>query len=215
MLSKIISIVNGLRAYAAPVVQNFRPPENETLVVPAEAYANSDLWHGICIHHSSTVDGLTNDWDGIRRYHMSYRIDGVIVDEATFKNRQLLGHGKKFEKPWRDVGYHGCWENVNGVYQFKMGRPWNMAGAHAGVGKDNTYNETHLGLCVVGNWDTIEPPKGLWDLCLKSTREIMARLKIDKVNVIGHYEVYDKLGLPRKKSCPGKMFSMDRYRSAL
>lgn len=216
MIGKILGFINNLKLYSAPVVENFRPLiiQNKQ-IVPEEAFAKCDLWQGIVIHSSDTDDGPGNDFSSISKYHTSYRVDGRIVDETTFKQLMILGHGKKFEKPWKAIGYHGLWEQENGIYKFKLGRPWNMSGAHAGITGNNIFNETHLGLCLVGKYDVAQPGKDAWSICLDTVREIISRLKIDKANVIGHREVYAKLGVPVAKSCPGKMFDMERFRSEL
>lgn len=214
MIDKIRDFFKGLSDYRAAVVPNFRPPARKT-IVPQEAYQNCDRWKGIVIHHSATIDGKGNDWEAIRRYHMSYRIDGDIVDEATFKSRQMLGHGTSFEKPWSDIGYHGGWEMENGVYVFKLGRSWNRAGAHAGLKGNNSFNEQYLGFCVVGSYDKVAPDQALWDLVVATVKEICETLQIPKGNVVGHREVYDLAGVKRQKTCPGSAFNMGKFRGAL
>ena len=214
MFDFIKNIVQGLKDYRTPVVSNFRPPVKVT-IVPPESLNNSARWKGIVIHHSATVDGKANDWAGIKKYHTSYRIDGDIVDEATFKSRQMLGHGKVFERPWSDIGYHGGWEMDNGVYTFKLGRSWNRAGAHAGLKGNNSFNEQYLGLCVIGSFDAVAPNTELWSLVVKTVREICDTLQIPKGNVIGHREVYDLAGVKRQKTCPGASFDMGKFRGDL
>ena len=147
-----------------------------------------------------------------RPLSMSFRIDGEIVNEQTFNQRQLLGSGKVFEKPWLDIGYHGGWELDNGTYIFKIGRPWNMAGAHAGFKDNNSYNDTYLGLCAVGNYDLSTPPQELWNLCLSTVREIKQHFGFGIDKILGHREVYDKVGIPRQKTCPGSLFDIDKFR---
>jgi hypothetical protein len=211
MFDFLKDIVQGLKDYGAPVVPNFRPLAKKT-IVPAEVYNISDRWKGIVIHHSATVDGEGDDWAAIRKYHMSYRIDGDIVDQATFNSRQMLGHGTVFEKPWSDIGYHGGWEMENGVYVFKIGRSWNRAGAHAGLKGNNSFNEQYLGFCAVGDWDKTPPPAELWSLATATVREVCETLQIPKGNVIGHREVYDLAGVKRQKTCPGTLFDMGKFR---
>ena len=211
MFGPIVDFFKGLASYAAPVVPNFRPPVKKT-IVPAEAYQNTERWKGIVIHHSACADSPGDDWTAIRKYHMSYRIDGTTVDEQTFKNRQLLGQGTTFEKPWTDIAYHGGWEKDNGVYQFKLGRSWNKAGAHAGLKGNNTFNEQYLGFCLVGDWDKMSPPQEAWDLAVATVREVCDTLNISTGNIIGHREVYDLAGVKRQKTCPGTLFDMGKFR---
>ena len=46
---------------------------------------NSKEWRYILIHHSATVDGDVNDWDAIKKYHMSWRYQGNIITEKKAK----------------------------------------------------------------------------------------------------------------------------------
>jgi len=174
-------------------------------------------WKGIVWHHSASPDKpLLEDWPAIVRYHTSYRIDGVIVTEEVFNERESKKQGHLFEKPWRDVGYHGGVELVNNIPVFHFGRPLTMTGAHAAVKNvSSIYNETHIGLCAIGNYDKMAPSKELWEFCLKTTRSFMASFDIDIDNILGHREVYDKLSVPRQKSCPGNLWDMDLFRSQL
>ncbi len=213
----------GLKSYSEPVVPNLRPdlPVNATppllpsKIVPEECFANSRPWKGIVIHHSATVDGKTNDWGAIQRYHMSFRIDGVEVNEETFYRRKAIGDGKRFEKPWRDIGYHGGWELVGNIYVFKVGRSWHWMGAHAGLPDNNSFNADYLGFCAVGNHDAKNPPAELWALAVATIREIRQRFNIPVEQVIGHREAYDRAHLPREKTCPGTKWDMEKFRSEL
>lgn len=212
MIEIVKNFLQGLKAYSAPIFPNFRPV---TSIVSASWYANCKPWAGIVIHHSATVDGANNDWGNIRHYHMSYRIDGEIVDETTFEQRQMLGHGTSFEKPWSDIGYHGGWEMVNGTYVFKVGRPWGVAGAHAGFKGNNTYNDSYLGLCAIGNFDKALPARELWELALSTVREIKQHFGFSNDKILGHREVYDQVGIPRLKTCPGTLWDMNKFRGEL
>jgi hypothetical protein len=212
MIEIIKNFFSGLANYNKEVLPNYKVASG---IVPASWYYNCRPWKGIVIHHSATVDGTQNDWEAIRRYHTSYRVDGEIVDEQTFKTMQMLGHGKVFEKPWTDIGYHGGWELEGSVYVFKIGRPWSMPGAHAGLHGNNAYNNDYLGLCVVGNYDKAAPTGFLWELCLKTVREIKQHFGFSVDRILGHREVYDKVGMPRQKTCPGSLFDMDKFRKEL
>lgn len=178
--------------------------------------ASARSWKGIVWHHSASPDGRTRDWDGIVKYHTSYRIDFDIVSQGEFE-RRLGGHqGKVFQKPWKAVGYHGGTEIVGDTPAFFWGRPLNMVGAHAGVENvSNLYNTDYLGLCCIGNYDLQSPSPDLWDFNLQMTRAVMAAFQIKKENVIGHREVFDHLGVPRQKTCPGKCWNMDLFRAEL
>jgi N-acetylmuramoyl-L-alanine amidase len=84
-------------------------------------------WQGVCIHHSATKDSGTSSWEAIRRYH-------------------------KDVNKWKDIGYHFGVEMVNHAPVVRAGRPIYEAGAHA-----PGLNNTHIGICVVGNYDVQIP----------------------------------------------------------
>jgi len=197
-------------------------PKEKVIHIPKKPRITLDIddtrdWKGIVWHHSATTDRkVANDWEGIKKYHTSYRIDGEIVSQENWFKRKALGDGSSFQKAWKAVGYHGGIEMENNKIVFHWGRPLYMSGAHSAVrGVSNKYNKTHIGLCVVGNFDKIIPPKDLFDFCLSVTRSFMDTFGIESSNVLGHREVFDKLGTPRQKNCPGKRWSMDHFRKQL
>lgn len=96
-------------------------------MIPAGSLADSRPWQAVVWHHSATKDGETNDWAGIKRYHVE-------------------------EKGWRDIGYHWGVERVSGKLELKIGRPLSWEGGHC-VGK----NKIAIGVCVVGNFDLAAP----------------------------------------------------------
>ena len=191
------------------------PPDKPKLDLKIDT-TSSRNWAGIVWHHSASPDTVTRDWDGIVKYHTSYRIDFNIVTQEEFEKRLKSNNGKVFQKPWNAVGYHGGTEFVNGEPVFRWGRLLSMIGAHAGVkSASNRFNTEYLGLCCIGNYDLISPDPKLWDFNLLSTRALMETFRIPKTHIIGHREVYDLLGVPREKSCPGKSWNMDLFRAEL
>ncbi len=179
-------------------------------------FDNLRKWHGIVWHHSATSDGITNDWNVIWKYHTSYRIDGNIVSESEFNRRFAIKDGKVFEKPWKAIGYHVGTEWVDGKLVFHWGRPLSMSGAHAGVKNcSNQFNEDYLGFCAIGNFDLKPPEPEHWEFNLMLTRAFMEQLRIPVSHVIGHCEVFDKFGVPRQKTCPGRCWDMELFRSEL
>jgi hypothetical protein len=148
----------------------------------------------IVIHHSLTKDGPVKDWDAIRRYHME-------------------------TNGWNSIGYHCGLERIKDDYQVMLGRPLDKRGAHV---KDGGFNNKSIGICVVGNWDRESPPEKQWIL----TRLLVENLRtlytskgmlIPKENVIGHWEAQAQAGLAPnlRKSCPGRLFDLNKFRSEL
>jgi hypothetical protein len=210
----IMDFINGLRNYDLVPQKNTAAPRQvkTVFVIPADT---AD-WDGIVWHHSASKDNpFTNDWDGIRKYHMSWRIDGNVVTEAVWTARKAAGQGHKFEKPWKDIGYHLGIERTAAGLEVKIGRSWAIAGAHAGFPGNNTYNEDYLGCCMIGDFDTVPPSVEEMELCLDVTRQIMAHFNIPVEEVLGHREVYDRVGVPREKTCPGTAINLDELRAKL
>lgn len=172
-------------------------------------------WKGIVLHHSASEDGVTRDAPDIKHYHMSYRIDYKIVNKEEFNRRKAAGDGVKFEKPWRDVGYHFLEEYEGKKLVLSYGRPLWMPGAHAGHAKSNMFNQDYIGICVIGNFDENVPSKEQISHILAICRALMKKFKIKVENVIGHREVYIRLGVPVEKQCPGKYFNLDDFRELL
>jgi len=135
------------------------------------------FWHGITIHHSLTKDQQVKDWIAIRNYHKS------------------LG--------WVDIGYHAGIEKVNDKYEYQIGRPLNMQGAH-----ERKVNNTCIGICVVGNFDLVPPnATQLWLLaCL--CRAYMTRFGFGVESVNFHRDY-------KNKSCPGRLFDKNIVRDII
>jgi len=197
-------------------------------------------WKGIVWHHSASTDDITRD-DSARivRYHTSFRINYVEVaspihgkepgikyikhsnglwykkleyDYFYAEKAKASNSGKVFQSAWMDVAYHGMIEHINKAIKFVWGRPLNVIGAHAGY---KEYNHNYLGLCAINNYDRYIPKKDLWDTCLMATRTFMDAFGFPIKKVIGHREVYDLVGVPRKKECPGAKWDMDKFRREL
>ena len=140
-------------------------------------------WTHIMIHHSATKDSDTYSWSAIRRYHMT--------DPSHM---------------WSDIGYHFGVELVGTSFEALIGRPLDRIGAHCPQGM---MNRRAIGVCVVGNYDLIEPPAGaLAVLSERVLTPLMQTFRIDPVNIVFHRN-YNSA-----KSCPGVRFTkelLERY----
>lgn len=143
----------------------------------------------IIIHHSLTPDSVSKSWAAIRKYHME-------------------------TNGWQDIGYHYGIENVDGKYEIMKGRAEGKTGAHT---KELNMNKVGLGICLVGNFDRLVPAAAQWSCALGLVRQLMAEHHIPRENVWGHREAQEKGGLApeHRKTCPGKAFNMDLFRSSL
>lgn len=138
----------------------------------------------IVIHHSATADSGTLSWGAIERYHVD-------------------------ENGWDAVGYHAGAEMVRDTYQVLLGRPVNRTGAHVGTRAADRvpWNHATLGFCFVGNYDAEEPPLELLEVAAhRWIVPTMASLGLSVRDLVPHRE------LDPRKSCPGRLFDMDRLR---
>jgi len=139
----------------------------------------------IVIHHSWTKDGSVKDWDAIKRYHIE-------------------------TNGWNDIGYQIGIEKVGDKYEVLPGREIGEVGAHA-----KGFNAKSIGICLVGNFDSAPPSDEQLYLLASVCRELQRKYKIFRDQVIGHRETYILLNEPVQKSCPGKMFDLDKFRARL
>ena len=100
---------------------------------------------------------------------------------------------------WADIGYHFGIEDINGGYEILTGRFPNVTGAHC-----RGFNKKSIGICMVGNFDIDPPPAKQVKVLIKLIAYLMKTYSITVL--LGHCE------LNLLKSCPGKMFDMDKLR---
>ena len=158
----------------------------------------------IILHHSLTADGRAVNWQAIRRYHTSYRCEGVIVPADTVEDARAQGF--TVTPPWTDIGYHFGIERVNDDYEILLGRMPDQVGAHCVAGG---MNRRSLGICFVGDFDIEPPSPAQWDLGLRLVRALMGICGIRLDRVFGHRD-FDP-----GKSCPGMRFDVARFRREL
>ena len=131
-------------------------------------------WTHIIIHHSATVDGQTYDWEALDKYHVTVKM-------------------------WSEIGYHFGVEIVNGLYKLCIGRGLSKVGGHT-LGM----NEIAIGICLVGNYDLVEPDDTQYMMLAGLCKNLMIEFDIPLYNI----ETHNKYNT--EKSCPGKLFSMQR-----
>lgn len=177
--------------------------------IPSFDISNSLAWTGIIVHHSATLDGKLNDWEGIKKFHMSYRLNGDTISNKTGENLILAGE-KRVIKPWVDIGYNFGLERIDGVLQVMVGRPLSKTGAHC-VG----FNHTHIGVCVVGDFDKAPPAEDVWESAIELVRAIMYVFKLSHTSIFGHRETFKIRNVQQEKSCPGEKWPLEEFRNSL
>jgi len=184
------------------------PPKSSPtmdITLPDIDFAPSKGWSHIILHHSATPDQSTHDWEAIRRFHTSYRIDGVIVTEEEFIDSKRRGHKGYYVEPWSDIGYHFGIEVVNSVLKVFTGRLMFRGGAHC-----KGMNFKALGICFVGNYDkstpsadTLKAGVTLVSHLIRKGKDLNA-FNISVENVQGHRDY-------AQKTCPGERFDVASF----
>ena len=134
--------------------------------------------------------------------------DKIIMHHSLTKDTKTVSWGaiRKYHlnKGWEDIGYHFGIELVGTKHEIFVGRLMNVPGAHT-----KGQNSSSIGICLIGNFDKNKPPKEQWDLAVKLVSSLCEILYLTSSSIYGHnnYASY--------KSCPGELFSMDRFRNAV
>lgn len=164
-------------------------------------------WERVLIHYSWSKDHDTLDWPGIRKFHMSYRVDGVSVSKQEYLRRIDLGEGKYFQKPWRDIGYNFGLELYNDTNEILIGRPLTEYGAHC---KTGGMNRVAIGVCVIGKFDDTAPDARIYDVLAKRLLAPLTLYHHIPISLIEPHSKYDTY-----KTCPGKLFDMKKLRDVV
>lgn len=105
----------------------------------------------------------------------------------------------------KDIGYHYGIELIGEHYEVLQGRTLAEIGAHCyQVGM----NSRAIGICLVGNFDVEVPSEGLLYQTARLVKMLIETFKIPIENVVAHRDY-------AAKSCPGKLFDMEKFRARL
>lgn len=167
-------------------------------------------WQGIVIHHSLTKDGTSKNWNAIIKYHKSWAYQGVTITQQ--EGEKLVAEGKRVKRPWSDVGYHFCIEQVNGEWIVFAGRSLDKKGAHT---KELDFNAKFIGICIIGDFDKTQPPPEALSLCESLVEILQDALDVPVENVLGHGEAQKIARVVKPKTCPGLNFDMGKFRVKL
>jgi N-acetylmuramoyl-L-alanine amidase len=137
--------------------------------------------------------------------------EAIVLHHSLTKDSKTVSWGaiRRFhtvDMGWRDIGYHLGIELARDHHEIFMGRMLNDKGAHCPQGGMNTYG---LGICFVGNFDLHPPAPEMWDMGIKLVKSLMDIFNITTSDIYGH-----RAFNPRK-SCPGKMFDVKKFRREL
>lgn len=126
-------------------------------------------------------------------------------DNQSFSWASIWRYHTK-ELGWKDIGYHYGIENYSGDIEVLVGRMMTDKGAHC---KQNHMNSKSLGVCFVGDFDKKEPPEKQWIEGVRLCASLCVISNIRPSSIFAHRD------FANYKTCPGRMFDMGRFRSAV
>lgn len=128
--------------------------------------------------------------------HHSLTKDGKVVDWNAIKKYHIEVN------KWEDIGYHFGIEKINDEYQILVGRGLHLVGAHT-----EGWNAMSIGICFVGNYDIEQPEESM--LILAVEKLIIPLMYIFDISI---NSIYGHRDFNPQKTCPGKLFSIDRVK---
>jgi hypothetical protein len=139
----------------------------------------------VVLHHSATKDTGSVSWGAIRKWHI-------------------------VENGYLDIGYHLGIEEIDGVYEVLLGRPFDADGAHA---PQRSMNRVGLGVMFCGDFNKTIPRTEMLQYAAARLRPIMSALGIpaDREHVLAHGDVAPYKSLGSEFPCPGRNFNMVEF----
>ena len=138
-----------------------------------------------------------------------FRPEKIIVHHSATKDSGTVSWGaiRRYHMEtngWSDIGYHAGVELVGDQYEVMLGRALDVPGAHT-VGQ----NFRSLGVCFVGDFDAQEPTQKLLEVAaFRVLAPWCKKFDIPIDAIVGHRDF-------APKTCPGKLFSIERLREAV
>lgn len=125
------------------------------------------------------------------------------TEDSESKSWEAIRRYHTGVKGWSDIGYHYGLEIVGDEIKWYRGRPYWKRGAHC---KAANRNFDSLGVCVVGKFDEAPPNREIYSATIKLLSWLCMAFWISADDVYGHRE------FEQHKTCPGKMWDLDRVR---
>jgi len=144
-------------------------------------------WTAIIIHHSATENGNAAIFDRMHREENHW--DGIGYDF-------VIGNGT---------------DSLDGKIEVTFRWRKQIAGAHCGGTPGNWANEDAVGICLVGNFDYMNPSSQQMQSLVKLVRFLQKRYNISKTRIYGHKDTPGG----HITECPGRRFSIEAFKDML
>lgn len=143
-----------------------------------------------------------NRWKYIVIHHSAGNFGNIKFLQKIHRERQQ-------GDPIDAIPYHYIIGNGNGLGLGEVDSDWrrenNIWGGHVSLNNPDK-NFRGLGICLIGNYEKNNIPKGQYDSLVLLTKELMLQYSIDLKNVHGHGHIYGE-----STKCPGKNFPMEKF----
>jgi len=137
------------------------------------------------------------------------RIDTIVIHTTAGAADATVEDIRRYHverRGFSDVGYHFLiWRDGT----VAAGRAIQLQGAHA-----RGYNHRSLGIALVGHHDREPLTDAARDALVDLAVTLAHTYGVASADIIGHREVYDRMGDRRLKTCPGTRVDMDDLRAA-
>lgn len=135
--------------------------------------------------------------------HHSLTEDGKTVSWDAIRRYHMDPQG-----PYKmlDIGYHYGIELINDRLEILVGRMMTDVGAHCRQGGMNSHS---LGIMLCGNFDLRPPGDARIELLLRFVKSLQLTWKIGNDRVKRHTDYAPE------KSCPGKLFPWEQFKTLL
>lgn len=134
----------------------------------------------------------------------------IIIHHSLTKDSKTVSWGAirdyHLGLGWSGIGYHDGVELARNHVEIFRGRMPDEKGAHC---RKDGMNNVSIGICCVGNYDHTFPSFEIWREAKRVTKFYMRHYGIKANNVHGHGEI------DNRKTCPGRNWDMNKFRSEL
>jgi LysM repeat protein len=138
-------------------------------------------------------------WRYIIIHHSGTSVGNAAIFDRSHRRRRMEN----------GLAYHFVIGNGKGAAdgEIEVGGRWTrqLQGGHV---RSRRMNEVAIGICLVGNFDKTHPTKKQMDSLTLLVKYLIGKCSVPKKRVVGH-------GGVQRTDCPGKNFSVSRFKKRL